>query len=575
MTFFYDSNSALCKPWVEFWKSLTEDRVEYIAQLNKSAEFRNEQTICKGAEAIFQLLAQAPGYEWMFRLYRRVPGFKPFAELIYRFIASHTALALQITKLLWGERIETPTYRAAASIFPRALAFIYLIAFASFGMQVRGLIGADGILPANTWFRIAQSELGTSALWKVPSVFRWMKTDFEMLSIVWGGVALAAVAILARPHSKWQRVIFAILFVYYLSIVSAGQTFMGYQWDLLLLEAGFLAIFLRPSLPRVWLVQWLLFRLMFESGLVKLTSHDVTWRNLTALSVHYETQPLPTVIGWFAAHLPLAIQQASTFMVFVVELGLPLLMFAPRRLKHIAGFGTVGFQILILLTGNYTFFNLLAIALCLFLFDDRFFARRRKFTPSPAETSNRFVSAFLFLFVMTVSCIELASLFQPIAPEYDAIVQAQGSFGLVNGYGLFANMTTTRPEIEIQGSNDERNWQPYVFRYKPGPLNRAPGWVEPFQPRLDWQMWFAALGSYRDNPWFVRFLLKLLEGSRPVLALMERDPFGGVPPKHIRAVVYEYRFTTFDELWRTGNWWKREFKGTYFPSVSLKGADGS
>ena len=286
MTFVYDANSALCRTWVEFWKTLTGNRVEYLSEPDKPAEFDDSVGRYRGAEAIFQLLAHASGYEWMLRFYRRIPGLAPLAELIYRLIATHQSAALRVTRLLWGEQVEIPTYRAASALFARVLACIYLFAFASFGMQVRGLIGSDGILPANTWFRIARSELGTSALWKVPSVFWWMKSDFEMLSIVWGGVALAAVAIIARPHSKWQRVIFAVLFVYYLSIVSAGQTFMSFQWDLLLLETGFLAIFLRPSLPRVWLFQWLLFRLMFESGLVKLTSHDVTRPNFTALSVH-------------------------------------------------------------------------------------------------------------------------------------------------------------------------------------------------------------------------------------------------------------------------------------------------
>ncbi len=480
-------------------------------------------------------------------------------------------------KLRWRLPEGESTYHAASALFSRALAFIYLIAFASFGMQVRGLIGSDGIVPVAEYLRFATAQLGTSAYWKVPTIFWWTHGDFALLSIPWGGVALAAAAILARPHSRWQRIIFAILFVYYLSIVSAGQIFMTYQWDLLLLETGFLAIFLVPAQPRVWLFQWLLFRLMFESGLVKLTSHDPTWRNLTALSFHYETQPLPTMIGWFAAHLPMGFQKASTAAVFVVELGLPMLMFGPRRFKQAAAAGTLGLQALILLTGNYTFFNWLAIALCLFLFDDRFFlwARRRTpLIPVADAGSNRWVSAVLFLFVMTVSCIEFSSLFDPVSGTPGQIVEAQSSFGLVNGYGLFANMTTRRPEVEIEGSNDGQEWQPYVFRYKAGPLDRAPGWVAPFQPRLDWQMWFAALGNYRENPWFVRLLLKLLEGSRPVLALMERDPFGGKPPKHVRAMVYEYRFTSIDEWRRTGNWWKRELKGEYFPPVSLKGAGG-
>ena len=567
-TLFFDGDSSLCNAWVDFWRTLTGDRVEYVAEPGRPVQFGQY----RGAEAIFVLLSLVSGYEWLLRFYRRIPGLGPLIELNYRFIAQHPNAAHRVTRLLWGSHIERPAYCTASALFSRALAFIYLIAFASFGMQVRGLIGSDGILPVATYFQLATSTYGSAALWKVPSLFWWAHTDFALLSIPWGGVALSAVAIIARPHSVWQRAIFAILFAYYLSIVSAGQIFMSFQWDLLLLETGFLAIFLRPSLPRVWLFQWLLFRLMFESGLVKLTSHDPAWRNLTALSFHYETQPLPTIFGWFAGHLPMVLQKVSTAGVFAVELGLPLLMFGPRRVKQVAAFGTIGLQILILLTGNYTFFNLLAIALCLFLFDDQFFAqahKKRPYIPELAAWSNRYVSAVLFLFVMTVSSIEIAAIFGPVAPELDAVVQAQGSFGLVNGYGLFAVMTTTRDEIEIEGSNDNQTWQPYVFRYKAGPLNRAPGWVAPFQPRLDWQMWFAALGSYRDNPWFVRFLLKLLEGSPSVLALMERNPFDG-PPKHIRAMVYQYHFASIDEWRRTGNWWTREMKGLYFPSVSLK-----
>jgi hypothetical protein len=468
---------------------------------------------------------------------------------------------------------EEPTYHVASSLFSRALAFIYLVAFASFGMQVRGLIGTEGIVPLNMYLRIAESSLGSSALWKVPTIYWWIYGDFGLLSIAWGGVALSAMAIVARPCSKWQRGIFIVLFVYYLSIVTGGQVFMTFQWDLLLLEAGFLAIFLRAAKPRVWLFQWLLFRLMFESGVVKLTSHDVTWRNLTALSFHYWTQPLPTVIGWFAAHLPMGIQKASTVMVFVIELLLPFLIFTPRPGKQAAAFGFVALQVLIFLTGNYTFFNLLAIALCLFLLDDRFFAgllKKRTYVASPEASANRWVSGVLVLFVMTVSSIELTSLFTPVSTPLAAIVEAQGPFGLVNGYGLFATMTTARPVIEIEGSMDGERWEPYVFRYQTGPVNRMPGWVQPFQPRLDWQMWFAALSNYRENPWLVRLLLQLLQGSKPVRALLEQEPFGGTAPKHVRAMVYEYRPTSIEEMWRTGNWWTRELKGMYFPPVSLK-----
>ena len=342
---------------------------------------------------------------------------------------------------------------------------------------------------------------------------------------------------------------------------------MGYQWDYLLLEASFLAIFLVPSLPRIWLFQWLLFRLMFESGVVKLASHDASWSSLTALTYHYQTQPLPTPLAWYMAQLPLWFQKASTVFVFVIELVLPFLILAPRRFKQAAALGMILLQILILLTGNYTFFNWLAIALCLFLFDDRFFRK----PALPAQRANRYVSIALIAFVAVMGCMQLLEVFNVAPPApIRTLSRLIAPFGLINQYGLFASMTTTRPEISIEGSNDATNWQPYLFRYKAGPLNRAPSWVAPYQPRLDWQMWFASLGDYRQNPWFTQLLLKLLQGSKPVLALFERDPFPGKPPKYIRAMVYEYRFTDFATRRKTGNWWTREQKGTYFPAVSLK-----
>jgi hypothetical protein len=272
--------------------------------------------------------------------------------------------------------------------------------------------------------------------------------------------------------------------------------------------------------------------------------------------------------------LPLPFQKASTVFVFVVELGLPFLMFGPRRLKQIAALGTIALQTLILLTGNYTFFNLLAIAFCLFLLDDAFFKgvfRVKSPTRTKFTHSNRRVSLALFALIMLVSVAGLAGMFGFRVPSIaDAVLAPAARFGIVNQYGLFASMTTSRPEISIEGSNDSVDWQPYVFPYKPGPLNRAPGWAEPFQPRLDWQMWFAALGNYRENPWLLRFMERLLEGSPPVLDLVERNPFAGKPPKYIRAMVYDYQFTTFEERRKTGNWWKRELKGTYFPPISLR-----
>jgi len=367
----------------------------------------------------------------------------------------------------------------------------------------------------------------------------------------------------------FQRVAAALLFALYLSLVTAGQAFMSFQWDLLLLETGFLAIFLKPVHARVWLFQWLLFRLIFLSGAVKLLSGDATWHNLTAMTFHYETQPLPTPIGWYMHHLPLSFQRVSTAFVLIVETVLPFLIFGPGAFRLIAAASIAGLQVLIALTGNYTFFNALTIALCLFLIDDRCWKRVYE---APVESrSSRIVSAVLFCAIMLLSGFQLIEMFGGSLPhQARRVLSATAPFGIVSTYGLFANMTTSRPEIVVEGSNDAATWFEYEFRYKPGNLNRAPPWVAPHQPRLDWQMWFAALGNYQQNPWFVSFMLQLLRGNPEVLALMDKNPFTHFPPRYIRALVYEYHFTNFAERRKSGGWWRRELKGVYFPPVSLK-----
>ena len=585
-----------------YWHALTGDTVEYLPYQTAGkrfaavpfADFRQAVQLFVGdkpetrkryggAEAVFHLLAHYAHATWPLWLYLHVPGLAPLAEALYRFVAGHRNLGYRVTRALWGPTPLPATYNTAAAWFARAIGLIYMVAFVSFGRQVRGLIGSDGIQPVTEFFSEVIRQYGSSGFWKVPTVFWWVHSEFGLESIVWGGAVIAGVAAVGRAHTSGQRAAFVVLFLYYLSVVNAGQVFMGYQWDFLLLEAGFLAIFLKPSWTRTWLFRWLLIRLMFESGAVKLLSHDPTWQSLTALTVHFQTQPLPTPLAWYMHQAPLWLLKTSTFMVFVIELGMPLLMFGPRRLKQLAGAGTIALQVLILLTGNYTFFNWLTIALCLFLFDDTFFARKPKVANaakpvdrtsrprSEISTANRKVSAVLFVFVMVLSLTGLAAMFGYRAPAFlNAAIAPVAPFGVVNQYGLFASMTTTRPEISIEGSNDGMDWQPYVFRDKPGPLNRAPTWVAPMQPRLDWQMWFAALGNYRENPWLIRFMERLLQGSAPVLELIELNPFADKPPRYVRAIVYDYQFTTFEERRKTGNWWKRELKGTYFPAISLR-----
>lgn len=583
----YDGECSFCRAWVGFWRSLTGDSLEYlpfqqaaerfpevsIEDCRKAVQFITTEGRFPGAEGVCRFLAGVPGYGWLFWGYRFVPGFAALASFIYKFIANHRSPAWRFTRALWGEHLQVSTYRTASELFSRALAVIYAIAFLSFGLQVRGLVGSEGILPASEFLNAVRQQVGGMAPWRLPTLFWWGSADITLLSITWGGVALSLVSLLTKAHSRWQRIIFIVLWVYYLSIVNAGQIFMGYQWDWLLLEAGFLAIFLQPANSRIWLYRWLLFRLIFESGAVKLLSGDPSWRNLTALGFHYETQPLPTPLAWYMHLLPLWFQKISVCGVFAVELALPFLIFGPRRLKQLAGIGIAAFMVLIFLTGNYSFFNLLTIAFCLFLFDDAFFARWKldiRIKPQILHAPKRFVTVAMWTLVVFLSVAEFGSqvnrLPQPMARAAQQIAQ----FGIVNHYGLFAVMTTQRMEIQIEASQDGQKWEPYLFRYKPGPVNRPLPWVEPLQPRLDWQMWFAALSDARENPWFIRTMVGLLRGSKPINALFEQTPHSGTLPKFLRATIYEYHFTSWSERQKTGDYWKREYKGLYFPVVGLR-----
>ena len=477
-----------------------------------------------------------------------------------------------------GNPAQPETYFVTNWLFLRALGAVYLIAFASFGVQAAGLIGSHGILPMADFLRdVRETVGGASAYWNVPTLF-WLNSGDVALRVLWiTGVCLSLLLLFginARPVRLG-------LFLLYISVVSAGQVFMTYQWDALLLEAGFLALFLGSEVTIVRLFRWLLCRLMFLSGAVKLLSRDPTWRSFTALPVHYQTQPLPTPLAWYFYQPPDWFQRFSVGFVFFVELVVPLLVLAPRRIRFFAAFFITLLQVLILLTGNYAFFNVLTIAFCLFAFDDAALQRivPKKvvhwISPSPEPKSRRpiwrVISIAVASLVLFTSAFEMVGEFsgRHWAPA-DAVIRAIAPFEIVNTYGLFAVMTTSRPEIVIEGSKDGVTWLPYEFKYKPGNLAHRPPWVAPHQPRLDWQMWFAALGTYRSDPWILQLLVRLLEGSPQVLGLLARNPFPDAPPRFIRAQLYDYRFTTAAERNATGEWWHREWKGVYVPEISLR-----
>ena len=587
----FDAQCAFCGVWVEYWKQLTGDRALYVPyqELGDRLPMLGRQDfaaavqlllpsgdVFRGAYAIVRLLALPPGRHFSLWLYEQVPGLAALAERAYRVIARHRSLAYQVTKLLWGIPLERETFAYASGLFLRLLGLIYLLAFVSFGVQAQGLIGSHGILPAAEFLQAAKDYFAASRFSSVPTLL-WVSSSDVMLRAVWlGGVILSGLQF-AGANSRLIRI---ALYILYLSLVSAGQQFMSYQWDALLLEAGFLVVFLAWSPRMVQLFRWLLFRLMFLSGAVKLLSHDRAWHNFSALPVHYQTQPLPTPLAWYFYRFPGWFQQTSVGFVFFIELLVPFLILAPRRLRIAAAPAITSLQLLIALTGNYAFFNLLTVSLCLFLFDDSFFRRHlpicrwRRWQPKEKYRSSGWTDrlcAAIYVLVLFLSGFEMAGMFSGVHwRPADKVISLVAPFEIVNTYGLFAVMTTIRPEIIVEGSNDGINWLPYEFKYKPGPLARRPPWIAPHQPRLDWQMWFAALGDQRPDSWVLQFMARLLEGSPDVLRLLRNDPFPRAPPHYLRAQVYEYRFTTPEERRRTGDWWRREWKGEYIPPISLR-----
>ncbi len=589
-TLVYDGDCAVCRYWVVYWQGLTNGRVVFRPYQEAATDFPTipveafqraiqliepDGRVYSGAAATFRVLRHAPGRGAWWWSYSHLPGVAAMSEWAYAFLARRRGLLSRLTKILWGPALQAERYALVSWIFLRLLGAIYIAAFASLGVQIVGLIGQKGILPVGDYLSAAHQAFGDSAYRALPTLF-WVNSGD--MALVAGTVVGALLGLLVFVD-RWTRTALAGLFALYLSYVYAGQDFMSFQWDTLLLEAGFLALFL-PGGSRiiVWLFRWLVFRYLFLSGVVKLLSGDPTWHTLTALEYHFWTQPLPTPLAWYASQLPPWLLIGGTAATLVIELGSVFLIFLPRRLRAAAAFGVLLLQSLIVLTGNYNFFNLLTMLMCVFLFDDAALHRLsprwlESRAPSHAPLPSRTATAVAAALALIVVPVGLNRIWQTVAradlPVLGAVTRAVSPLFIVNPYGLFAVMTTTRPEIVIEGSADGRVWREYVFRYKPGPLSRPAMWNIPHQPRLDWQMWFAALGSPRENLWIVGLLRRLLEASPPVLALLDFNPFDDAPPKYVRAQLYEYRFADRGTHAMTGQWWVRRPEGLYFPEISL------
>jgi hypothetical protein len=438
--------------------------------------------------------------------------------------------------------------------------------------------------------------------------------------VVLASLLIAGVATLPVMFSLW---------VVYLSLVVGGQLFLSFQWDILLLETGFTALFfapatLRPRLPwreppvprgGRWLLWLLLFKLMVLSGAVKLICLDETWWNLTALDYHYFTQPIPVWTSWYAHHLPAWFQKASILLMFIVEIAVPFVIFFSRRCRIVGFVALVFLQGMIAWTGNYGFFNLLTVVLCIPLLDDRFLARLvpgklRRSLPvevaqpdasrwfRPRRLARAAAAIFLVLFFVASSLTFVRELVRTrpregidgfVGAAFDTadrlllswgrpyVLRWVDPFRTVSGYGLFRAMTRERPEIVIEGSADGQTWVEYEFRWKAGDLSRSPQFAQPHMPRLDWQMWFAALNPQRASGWLQGLSYRLLQGSPDVLRLLGDNPFPDTPPLYLRWAYYDYRFTTPEERAESGEWWKREHRGLLVGPVSLSNfqrADG-
>lgn len=481
------------------------------------------------------------------------------------------------------------------SIFLRCLGIIYFFAFWSLHHQILGLLGKNGIVSIQTSWEILQEiavkcEWGWSVYWRYPSLCWLAPDDFTLQFLCVAGQILSFFVILGVALVPTLT----LLWFFYLSLTIAGSVafapFLSFQWDSLLLEVGFLSLFFAPLQLRpqklsqetppcpyvLFLLWWVLFRLTFCSGFLKIVGGDASWQNLTALTYHYNTQPLTPWTAWYLYQFPLAFHQLSVLVVLVIQLIAPLFLFIPQYGRLCASVAMIFLQITILLTGNYAFFNWLAIALCLLGIEDRYWKKsfdflRRK--PSiyvsvvppqpinkPSSRSTRIAIGITFF----IAFLGFLRGFVPSASQnllFRPFLEVTTAFRMINSYGLFVHMTKQRPELIIEGSFDQKEWKAYEFRWKVGDVFRKPSFVAPYHPRLDWQMWFAALGNYKKNVWFLKLLQRLLQNEPETLALLEKNPFSEQPPRYLRVLCYDYQLSDFTTRKQTGAWWIRTYQG--------------
>jgi hypothetical protein len=500
-----------------------------------------------------------------------------------------------IPRRLFGLDTSPPGYLAARWLFLRALGLIFFSAFYSLAFQIRGLIGPNGILPARDYLVQVARVLGSARFWYAPTVFWWSASDRFLMGVVVAGMVASLLLVL----NVCPRCMLAVCLVAFLSFIAAAQDFASYQSDGMLLEAGFISLFFAPrgwwprwgssdppSRASRYLLVWLMFRIYFESGIAKILGRDPEWRDFTAMDQYYQNGPLPTWIAWYAHQLPHAFHAATAVLTLALELGLIFAIFLPRRSRIVFFFVITAWQIGIILTSNYAFLNYLVLALGFPLLDDKFLSqffpqslRRASVTPAGAPVTppanvqgwrnniRLSVQAIFLTWIFYATSALLIFMVFPTAPLPAGPIRALEPFRVANEFGLFAVMTRERYEIEFQGSRDGQTWTPYPFQNKPQDVHAPPRIYAPYQPRFDWNLWFASLGNWRQYPFVLNVEERLLSGEPDVLALFAGDPFPGRPPAQIRVVLWQYWFTGWSEKRERGWWWRREQVGLYGPTL--------
>lgn len=473
----------------------------------------------------------------------------------------------------WFGPYDARDYWVTRLVFQRGLALVYFLAFLVAKNQFVPLLGERGILPVSSFVqRVFFSDS--------PSLFFFVPKDWAFDAASWLGLALSLFALsgLSEKHgwllsaSTW-----AAMWALDLSFVNVGQIFYGFGWETMLLEAGFLAIFLgdektSPSLIPIFLVRWMLFRTMFGAGLIKLRG-DPCWRNLTCLYYHYETQPMPNPLSWYFHWLAKPVHRFGVAFNHFAELAVPFAYFAAPPIAAIAELITIYFHLWLMASGNFSFLGLLTIALAVPTLNDRMLGKvLRMRTPADLSSPSYYRCAVGGLAIL-VAFLSIRPMQNLISPA-QAMNTSYDPLHLVNSYGAFGSITRPRYEVIVEGTDaavvtTQTKWQEYEFKGKPGDVHHRPPQIAPYHLRLDWLMWFAGFTPYYDEPWFVNFVAKLLQNDKQTLSLIAGNPFAGRAPSYVRALLYEYRFTTPAERKSTGAWWHRELRGEYFPAVSL------